>query len=332
MPARAPRLAATVAGGLPATLGPATFDAGTLVSLAGLPVSGPRLELWRAPTDNDRGAGFGAYGPDDPWLNNGRGVPAPSSETLWKQAGLDRLTRRVEDVAALPDGLWLRTRYAAADSTHSVAVEENWHLAGGELWLRADIRPSSGWDVVWPRIGVRFDLPADVDGADWFGAGPRASYPDSRRSALVGRHAGSIDELNVQYARPQETGHRSDVRWLELARDGASWLRIDAGPDAAGRRPGFTLVRHTAQEITTAGHPHELPAPSHSYLSVDAAQNGLGSRACGPGVWPEFALRPEARTLVLRISAGQPHNARPLPPSWRACGTLVGLRQILVSS
>ncbi|POH74098.1 glycoside hydrolase family 2 TIM barrel-domain containing protein [Arthrobacter glacialis] len=303
VPARMPRPAAPGRGEPPATLGPATFDAGTLVSLAGLPVSGPRLELWRAPTDNDRGAGFGAYGPDDPWLNNGKGVPAPSSEAVWKQAGLDRLTRRVEEMAALPDGMRVRTRYAAANSAHTVAVEETWQLAGEELWLRIDITPSSGWDLVWPRIGVRLDLPTDVDGAAWFGAGPRESYPDSMHAARVGRHAGSIDELNVPYARPQETGHHSDVRWLELARDGAPWLRIEAEPDAAGRRPGFTLARHTAQEITKAGHRHELPAPSHSYLYVDAAQHGLGSRACGPDVWPEFALRPEARTLVLRISA-----------------------------
>ena len=35
--------------------------------VAGLPVAGPRLELWRAPTDNDRGAGFGGDGPGTPW-------------------------------------------------------------------------------------------------------------------------------------------------------------------------------------------------------------------------------------------------------------------------
>ena len=303
VPSRAPRPAVPGSGALPTALGPATFDAGTLVSLAGLPVSGPRLELWRAPTDNDKGAGLGAYGPEDPWLNSGRGVAAPSSQAVWTQAGLDRMTRRVEDVAALADGLRVRTRYAAANSTRTVAVEENWQLAGGELWLRIDITPSSGWDLVLPRIGVRLELPTEVDGAAWFGAGPRESYPDSRQSAMVGRHAGSVDELNVPYARPQETGHHGDVRWLELARGNAPWLRLDAEPDAAGRRPGFTLARHTAQEIAAAGHPHELPAPRHSHLYVDAAQHGLGSRSCGPDVWPDFALRPEARTLVLRITA-----------------------------
>ena len=301
---RCPRPAA-VAGPAagPLTLGPAVFDAGRLVSLAGRPVDGPRLELWRAPTDNDKGAGFGSYDLADPWLNSGRGVPAPSSASTWLAAGLDRLTGRVEDAAALDGGLRVLTRYAAANSRNTVAVEESWQLAGGELWLRIDITPSAGWDTVWPRIGVRLDLPTDVDGASWFGAGPRESYPDSMRAALVGRYTETLEGLAVPYARPQESGHRSGIRSLELARGGAPWLRIDAEPDAAGRWPGFTLARHTAQEVARAGHPHELPVPSHSHLYLDAAQHGLGSRACGPDVWPDFALRPGARTLVLRITA-----------------------------
>lgn len=283
------------------TLGPAVFEEGRLVSLGGLPAAGPRLELWRAPTDNDYGAGFGSYDLGDPRLNNGKGVPAPSSASVWKKAGLDRLTARVESVSADAGSVLVRTRYAAADKACSVTVQEQWQQADGQLWLRLEIIPSAGWDMVLPRIGVRFDLPASVDGASWFGAGPRESYPDSMHAALVGRYSAAIDELTVPYAKPQESGHRSALRSLELTNAGSPWLRIDAAADARGRRPGFTLARHTAQEVSAAGHPHELPQSGHSYLYLDAAQHGLGSRACGPDVWPDFALRPEARTLTLRI-------------------------------
>ncbi|MET3173607.1 UNVERIFIED_ORG: beta-galactosidase [Arthrobacter sp. UYCu721] len=282
-------------------LGPAVFEDGRLLSLSGLSVAGPRLELWRAPTDNDGGAGHGSYDLDDPWLNNGIGVPAPPSASVWRQAGLDRLTARVEIISANAETVVVRTRYAPADSADSVTVEEQWQLADGELWLRLDIVPSSGWDMIWPRIGVRFDLPGSVDGASWFGAGPRESYPDSMHAALIGRYSAAIDDLTVTYAKPQESGHRSAVRSLELNNVGAPWLQIDTVADARGRWPGFTLARHTAQEVSAAAHPHELPRSEHSYLYLDAAQHGLGSRACGPDVWPDFALRPEARTLTLRI-------------------------------
>ena len=176
-----------------------------------------------------------------------------------------------------------------------------WMLVDGVLELRVDLAPSAGWDIVWPRLGVRFDLPTSADGASWFGTGPHESYPDSRRAALVGRFSASLAELTVPYARPQESGHRSNVRSLTLRSGQQDRLRFDAVPDAAGRLPGFTLTPHTGQELDAAAHPHELPEPSATYLYLDAAQHGLGSRACGPDVWPEQALRPRPATLRLRI-------------------------------
>ena len=148
-----------------------------------------------------------------------------------------------------------------------------------------------------PRIGIRLDLPGDVDGAAWFGTGPHDSYADSRRSVRVGRFEAPIDELTVPYARPQESGHRSDLRELTLRRDGADWLRIAALPDVQGRLPGFTLTRHTAQEVAAADHPHEVRSSGQHYLYLDAVQHGLGSRACGPDVWPDAMLHAQARTM-----------------------------------
>jgi beta-galactosidase len=181
-------------------------------------------------------------------------------------------------------------------------------LDDGAVAVRIDIVPSAGWDLVWPRIGVRFDVPTDVDGAEWFGTGPLESYADSRRAARIGRFSAAVGDLAVDYARPQETGHRSDVRRLELVvgRDPATdpWLVVEALRDARGRLPGFTFSKHTAEELTAAAHPHELPAAERHHLYLDAAQHGLGTAACGPDVLPDFVLRPEARTLTFVLEGG----------------------------
>jgi len=308
------------------SLGPAVFEHGALVELNGMPVAGPRLELWRAPTDNDEGASFGSYDIDPFTLQDsehglvyGRGTSAPPIADLWRRDGLDRLTHRVESVqvestpaepeCASIDVLRTVTRTAAANSSAAVWTTCTWQLVdtvdGQQLRLSVQITPSTGWASVWPRIGIRFDLPDSaggaIDGAHWFGLGPNESYPDSMHAAQVGRFELGIDALTADYGRPQESGHRSGLRTLELTRGGASALSIFAEPDTRGRRPGFTLRRHTAQQVTAAAHPHELPASDASYLYIDAAQHGLGSRACGPDVWPDFALRPEARTIALRF-------------------------------
>ena len=284
-------------------LGPAEFEDGRLVSLAGMPVSGPRLELWRAPTDNDGGNHLGSYDVSDPMEGRGLGVPGPSYAAQWREAGLDRLSSRLVELRRTTTTLERRTRWAAADTRVAVTLDERWELDGDAVLLELELIPTSRWEIVWPRLGVRFDLPLSIDRADWFGTGPGESYPDSRRGVLVGRYGAGIEHLTFPYAWPQESGHRSELRSLDLASEGRGWLRVDAEEDTRGRRPGFTLARHTAQQIDLARHQHELAEPVASYLYLDAAQNGLGSRACGPDVWPDALLRPEARSLSLRLSA-----------------------------
>ncbi|KPI32835.1 glycoside hydrolase family 2 TIM barrel [Actinobacteria bacterium OV320] len=280
------------------TLGRAEFVDGSLTRLGGREVAGPRLELFRAPTDNDEGA-WGDVAESD------ANIDGVSNAALWRRDGLDRLTTRRVSVERTTGALRMVDKVSAANSGSWVTVESVWSLEGDAVELRVEIEPSRGWHTVWPRIGIRFDLPdgdAPVDGAEWFGLGPLESYPDSLRAAHTGRFSATVRDLAVDYARPQETGHRSALRRLTLTSAETEVLRIEALPDTRGRRPGFTLSRHTPQEIARAAHPFELPTSTTSHLIVDAAQHGLGSRACGPDVWPEYALRPESRTIRLRIT------------------------------
>ncbi len=286
----------------PATLGPATFDplTGRLTRLHGLAVDGPRLELWRAPTDNDRGASFGSYEtarPED--TPHGTGAPGPSSEQRWRARGLDRLVHRLLELRVGPEAVTSTVRVGTANSRLSVEVRTRWELVEGGVGCFVDVVPSADWDCTWPRVGVRLDLPAAVDRATWFGTGPAESYPDTRSAARVGRFTAGLEELGVRYSRPQETGHRSGLRRLELGGADGPVLAVRTAPDTAGRWPGFTLSRHTPQQVDRALHPHELPVSEQTHLFLDAAVHGVGSRACGPDVLPEHALSAGAHQLTL---------------------------------
>jgi beta-galactosidase len=271
-------------------LGDGTFNArGDLVSWKGHEVAGPRLELWRAPTDNDSLASQGGYETADPVLTHGVGDPtAPPSASRWRDRGLDRLTHRLVSVSRTDSGLEQRVRVAAANSGWGLEVTHRWTLTSDGLVLQTDAVPFGAWDVTWPRIGVRFDLPASLADADatWFGTGPLESYADSSHAARVGRFTAPVRSLGVEYSRPQETGHRPDLRELAV------------GPftvtTVGSHRAGFTLSPWTAQQIDRAEHPYELPTSDHLYLYLDAAQHGLGSRACGLDVLPEHQLWPQA--------------------------------------
>lgn len=123
-------------------------------------------------------------------------------------------------------------------------------------------------------------------------------------AALVAVHERTIDKLAVRYARPQETGHRPNVRWLHLSGGEGPNLELQSFNQLGGGqvgRPGFTASRHTAQELAAAAHPHELPLSERVHLYLDAAQHGIGSRACGPDVLPQHQLWPATHSFAVGL-------------------------------
>ena len=283
------------------TLGPANFDpiTGRLQRLFDLEIDGPRLELWRAPTDNDRSSARGSFELGRPEDTGGEGAPGPSSADRWRSRGLDRLTHRLVGLEHNHDQVLVRVRSGAAASPQLVDVSYRWLLDGSDIQLDVDVTPSDNWDCTWPRVGIRLDLPRDLRDARWFGTGPAESYPDSRLAARVGRFSAGIDELAVRYSRPQETGHRAELRTLEISDGSGGGLNLRTAPNPNGHRPGFTLSRHTPQQVDRARHPHELGPSERTYLFIDDAVHGLGSRACGIDVLPQHALWPGERRFAL---------------------------------
>jgi beta-galactosidase len=279
------------------TLGSAEFDptSGRLLRLHGMDIDGPRLELWRAPTDNDRSNTRGSFELGRPEETNGEGVAGPSSEQRWRERGLDRLVYRLDQLFHDQNQLLATVRVSSAGTNLFVDVTYHWLLLADGHALSVNVVPSPGWDCTWPRVGVRFDLPRELRHASWFGTGPNESYPDTRQAARVGRFAADIDELNVAYSRPQETGHRSELRSLVISDSTSERLCVMTWPNQEQHRPGFTLTAYTPQQLDRARHPFELGHSDRVYLFLDDAVHGIGSRACGVDVLPEHALWPGRR-------------------------------------
>ena len=270
--------------------GDGAFDpvTGDLVALGERAVRGPRLELWRAPTENDALPAHAGYTDAEPIATRGKGQYGPSSRDRWRTMGLDRLHCRVVSVTAEPGRLTVVQRYAAAARRESVQLQLVWTVVDDGLRLEAAASPSADWEGTWPRVGLHMVLPEGLTQASWFGTGPHENYADSSEAALVGRFESSVADLVVEYAVPQESGHRAELRELSLPELDLV-LRAER---VAGELPGFSLRAHDAHEVTAAAHPHELPASSATHLYLDVQQQGLGSASCGPDVRPEYQLRP----------------------------------------
>ncbi|WP_262704187.1 MULTISPECIES: glycoside hydrolase family 2 TIM barrel-domain containing protein [Streptomyces] len=257
-------------------LGPGVFDAatGALTSLDGLPVTEPpRLDIWRAPTDNDNGA---SWQPDERWGQ------------IWRRFGLHRMRHRTDAVETTPDGaLTVRTRVAPAAVDIGLETVYRWTADGdGRLSLAVSVTPLGEWTFPLPRLGLRFGVPAALGDAEWFGGGPGEAYPDTRAAARVGRWALSVDELKTPYVRPQENGARIDVRWVRLTAPDGSGVRIEGEPAF-----WFTARRWTTEQLDAAEHTPDLePSNETVWVNLDHGQQGIGSQSCGPGVLDEHRL------------------------------------------
>ncbi|MBT8226890.1 MAG: beta-galactosidase, partial [Dactylosporangium sp.] len=280
---------AVPAGGRPASassgeyrLGPAAFDptTGRLVRLGDIPVDHPRLDLWRAPIDNDR-------------FIHGE----------WRRHGLHRLRHRLIDVDTDGEHLVVRTRVAPAALDLGMLATYRWCAEGDGVLLTLEVLPQGEWPFPLPRLGLRLAVPAALRRAEWFGRGPGEAYADSWQAARIGRYAMTVEEMQTPYAFPQENGCRAEVRWATLTRPNGSGVRFEGRPVF-----GFTARPWTSEDLDAARHQVDLVPRDAVHVNLDLAQHGLGSGSCGPGVLPQYELRAAPATFraAMRPLGGAP--------------------------
>jgi beta-galactosidase len=269
---RPPGGAAPVRSGSQLQIGPAAFDArtGALLSIGPIPfLASPRLDLWRAPTDNDRGGG------------------RASREVAWRSMGLDRLRHRLVSASVEGSVLTVRSRVGAAGRDLFFDVTYGWS-AWGQTGVELTVAVTADRDLsaVLPLVGIELELPRELDQVAWFGRGPGEAYPDTGYAQRVGRFDSDVDEMQTPYVYPQENGRRADVRWAQVSEPSGRGLCITADPVC-----GFTIRRWSAVQLDRARHHAELHDEGRIFITLDAAMQGIGSASCGPGVLEQYKLR-----------------------------------------
>ena len=226
----------------------------------GAPVLGAPLRpaYWRAPTDNERG------------LANGAPAMTPLVVDWW--------WRRP----------WMRV--ARAESTQD---ESGWRL---RLLLRSPVvrwallqytvRPDGSLEIrhrVLPRRAmVRLAMTTEVGSVDlvrWYGKGPHETYVDRRHGAWTAIHESTVEGLVHDYARPQENGNRTGIRWVE-ARGQWGVLRAE---EITGEPMEFSVWPYTLDDLESAEHIHELPRRSTATIML-GRQRGVGGDKPGEAV------------------------------------------------
>ena len=245
---------------------------------------GPLPDFWRAPTDNDTGAwkSLGAAARKDPALDI----------SGWKTAGpgwklTDVQLKRVDENAATITVEGALPRVGAAYTM-------TYDIRGtGEIIVGSDYRPGPGPVAMMPRFGMELVASPGLEQLAWYGRGPAETYGD-RAFERVGVYTSTVAREWVEYARPQENGNKTDVRWVELTTAQGVGLRAEGLPLMS------VGARHVSSaDIESSAYSIDLPARRQIYLNLDMAQMGVG----GIDSWTRLAYPMDA----YRISGNEPH-------------------------
>lgn len=254
-------------------------------------VRGPRLNVWRAATDND---GIKLMLERADWQ-------ARPVLVRWLALGLDRLSHTLADIRLDRSG-----ELPAVEVVHRASgrgrMEDFRHihrytlLPGGELAVENIVRVGDGITDL-PRVGVSLVLAPGLEALDWFGRGPWENYADRKAAALVGHYRSIVADQYVPYIMPQEHGHKTDVRWLALTDVRGRGLRVDGAPTLE-----FSASHFSDDDLYRARHTCDLQPQPEVFLNLDAAHRGLGTASCGPDTLPRYRLLASEYRFAYRLS------------------------------
>lgn len=236
---------------------------------------GPELSIYRAMTQND--IGFGGFGEE------------------WKKCRLSEAACAIRNAAwQIVDSstvvVTLKVRVAPPVLAWSVDATMEYIFRGSEVRVRTygDFDRTQVHPTTVPRVGLDLVMPKAYDVVDWFGRGPGECYADKKEAMRYGLWHSSVDDLFVPYEWPQENGSRCDVRWVSVKSSEKQ------GPDLeirmAGQSFAFTARRYSKEQLDKAVHPQDLRELDELRLSLDYAQQGLGSGSCGPAPFEDSRL------------------------------------------
>jgi beta-galactosidase/evolved beta-galactosidase subunit alpha len=258
----------------------------------GMPLlkAGPRLNFWRAITDNDRG-----------WTN----------AKPWRDARLDQLQHRTDACGVILREervvrVECRVRIAPPVLGSGFMCRYTYTIYGrGDIVLDVQVVPVGPQPETLPRVGLDLELPLELQKVSWFGRGPGETYIDTCQAGRFGLWRAGIEQLHTPYIFPQENGNRSDVRWVSLTEGQGAGLLAVGAPTL-----NFSVHRLTAMDLENARHTHELKPREDLTLNLDYRQRPLGSASCGPEPWDFQELKPGDFNFSIRLRCFD-SNAQP---------------------
>lgn len=223
--------------------------------------------FWRAPTDNDMGAGLQKK--FKAWKN-------PQMNLKNIDVKKDKKTNSVTILTSFD----MPEVQGQMDITYVVFANT------GAVKVTEDFKATEGAKVSdMFRFGMLMQMPYTMEKSNYYGRGPIENYSDRKDCMRIGVYTDDADNQYFPYIRPQESGTNSDIRW---------WKQTDAtglGLQVKSCTPFYASAIHFDTEELDDGdekeqrHSFDLKKSKFTNLFLDSAHMGVGGENSW-GAWP----------------------------------------------
>ena len=223
--------------------------------------------FWRAPTDNDMGAGL------------------QKKFKVWKnpQMNLKNIDVKKDKKA---NTVTIVTSFDMPEVQGQMDITYLVFANTGAVKVTEDFKATEGAKVSdMFRFGMLLQMPYTMEKSNYYGRGPVENYSDRKDCMRIAIYSDEADNQYFPYIRPQESGTKSDIRW---------WKQTDAtglGLQVKSCAPFYASALHFDTEELDDGdekeqrHSFDLKKSKYTNLFLDAAHMGVGGENSW-GAWP----------------------------------------------
>ncbi|MEJ5995391.1 glycoside hydrolase family 2 TIM barrel-domain containing protein [Pedobacter sp. Du54] len=223
-------------------------------------VTGPQPGFYRAPTDNDIGAGLNTK------LRMWRNVYDEKMAPVKIEAG---------PVSDLPYGGMVSIASNLLNGDAST-TQVFYLYADGTIKVETQFKAVKGKYRTLMRIGNDIQLDKKYSNIQWYGRGPGENYADRKTASLVGTYSSMVDDQYFPYARPQESGNKTDVRWVAFTNKAGKGVRFEF----ADQLLSFNALPYSVEDLDPEAekkqyHSGELVKRNQIFVHMDMQQLGV---------------------------------------------------------
>ncbi len=175
----------------------------------------------------------------------------------------------------------------------SVKVETNHEILNNKSWLTITYHIDAKGSVkiseqislhrgctfapYMMRYGIRMAMPEGFDTVEFYGAGPYETYCDRLSGSMIGHYTQKVDEqVHKFYARPQESGTHSALRWWAVKDSAGRGIKVVADTLFSASAIPYSIEQLDYFDDNYCRHLPEIEKNGKTYVNIDMKQMGLG--------------------------------------------------------